>query len=184
MELTGVALDVAALEALSNRLRERIRELETEIYALAGEEFNISSPQQLQRILFDKLKLAPDRRKRTKTGFSTNAEVLAGLSEHEIVAHLLEYRELTKLKGTYIDALPKLVEPPHGAGAHLLQPGGDGDRAAEQQRPEPAEHPHPPGAGGGDPARLHRRRRGTCCSRRTTRRSSCASWPTSRATSS
>ncbi len=110
VELTGVQVDCEALKALSNRLEARIGELETSIYALAGEEFNISSPQQLQRILFEKLQLPPDRRKRTKTGFSTDAEVLAGLSEYEIVAHLLEYRELTKLKGTYVDALPRLVE--------------------------------------------------------------------------
>lgn len=114
VELTGIAIDVAALEALSARLRARIRELETGIYALAGETFNISSPQQLQRILFEKLRLPPDRSKRTKSGFSTDAEVLNGLREHEIVALLLEYRELTKLKSTYIDALPKLVNPRTG----------------------------------------------------------------------
>jgi len=114
MELTGIAIDVAALGALSSRLRERIRELETDIHALAGEAFNIASPQQLQRLLFEKLKLAPDKRRRTKTGYSTGAEVLEGLSEHEIVAKVLEYRELTKLKGTYVDALPKLVNPRTG----------------------------------------------------------------------
>ena len=114
MELTGIAIDVGALEALSSRLRERIRELETDIHALAGEAFNIASPQQLQRILFEKLKLAPDKSRRTKTGYSTGAEVLEGLSEHEIVAKVLEYREFTKLRGTYVDALPKLVNPRTG----------------------------------------------------------------------
>jgi DNA polymerase-1 len=114
MELTGVALDVQALESLSSRLGERIRELEAEIHTLAGEEFNIGSPRQLQRILFEKLGLSPTRKKRLKTGLSTDADVLATLSEHEIVQHVLEYRELTKLKGTYIDALPKLVNPRTG----------------------------------------------------------------------
>jgi len=114
MELTGVAIDAAALGCLSQRLGERVRALETDIHALAGEVFNIASPQQLQRILFDKLKLPPDRSRRTKTGFSTGAEVLARLNEHEIVAKILEYRELTKLKGTYVDALPQLVNPRTG----------------------------------------------------------------------
>jgi len=114
MEITGIALDTDVLAALSSRLGERIRELETEIYALAGEEFTISSPKQLRHILFEKLGLPPDKTRRTKTGYSTDAEVLAGLSEHEIVAKILEYREVTKLKSTYLDTLPKLVDPDTG----------------------------------------------------------------------
>jgi len=114
MELTGVAVDVAALEALSARLGERARELEREIHALAGEEFNIISPKQLRFILFEKLGLPPDRTRRTKTGYSTDADALAGLTDFEIVAKILEYREVTKLKSTYVDALPRLVDPATG----------------------------------------------------------------------
>ncbi len=114
MELTGIAVDTEVLSDLSAQLGARIRELETEIYALAGEEFTISSPKQLRRILFEKLGLPPDKTRRTKTGYSTDAEVLAGLSDHEIVAKILEYREATKLKSTYLDALPKLVDPETG----------------------------------------------------------------------
>ena len=114
MEQIGVAIDVPALEALSARLGGRVAELERDIHALAGEEFTIGSPKQLQRILFEKLKLPPDKTKRTKTGFSTDADVLTGLSEHEIVSRILEYREITKLKSTYVDALPRLVNPETG----------------------------------------------------------------------
>ena len=111
MERTGVAVDASALEALSSRLGERAKELESEIYRLAGEEFTIGSPKQLRRILFEKLGLPPDKSRRTKTGYSTDADVLAGLGEHEIVASILEYREVTKLKSTYVDALPRLIDP-------------------------------------------------------------------------
>ena len=111
MELIGVALDLPALEALSERLGAEARDLERDIHARAGEEFNIGSPKQLRHILFEKLGLPPDRTRRTKTGYSTDAEVLAGLSEHEIVAKILKYREITKLKSTYVDALPRLVNP-------------------------------------------------------------------------
>jgi DNA polymerase-1 len=114
MELTGVAVDVDALAALGERLAARAKELEADIYGLAGEEFNIGSPKQLRQILFEKLGLPPDRTKRTKTGYSTGAEVLAGLSEHEIAVKILDYREVTKLKSTYVDALPRLVNAETG----------------------------------------------------------------------
>ncbi|MCJ7822902.1 MAG: DNA polymerase, partial [Armatimonadetes bacterium] len=92
MERVGVAVDLPALEAFSDRLGARAGELEREIHALAGEEFNIGSPKQLRTILFDKLGLPPDKTRRTKSGYSTDAEVLAGLSDFEIVAKTLEYR--------------------------------------------------------------------------------------------
>ncbi len=113
MELTGVAVDGEWLNALSERLDARIRDLEVEIYGLAGMEFNIGSSKQLQTVLFEKLGLPA--MKKTKTGYSTDAETLAMLAPaHEIVAKILEYRELTKLRSTYADALPKLVNPATG----------------------------------------------------------------------
>ncbi len=114
MELTGIAVDCEVLAALSDRLGARAGELEREIHILAGEEFNIGSPLQLRHILFEKLGLPPDKTKRTKSGYSTAANVLAGLSQYEIVGNILEYREITKLKSTYVDALPPLVNPATG----------------------------------------------------------------------
>ena len=113
MEQAGILLDRPHLAVLSESLGERIREREREVYQLAGEEFTINSPKQLQRILFEKLGLR--RGKRTKTGYSTGADTLAALAEeHAIVALVLEYREYTKLKSTYVDALPRLVEASTG----------------------------------------------------------------------
>jgi DNA polymerase-1 len=110
MELKGVLLDTEYLGELSKILEVSLSQIEGSIYNLAGETFNINSPKQLAYILFEKLKLPPI--KKTKTGYSTDAEVLAQLAnESEICARLLEYRELTKLKSTYVDALPKLVNP-------------------------------------------------------------------------
>jgi len=108
MEMTGVALDIAYLQQLSRELYERCNELERQIHDLAGYPFNINSTQQLGSLLFEQLKLPPV--KRTKTGFSTDAGVLETLrGKHPIIDLLLEYRHLTKLKSTYIDALPQLV---------------------------------------------------------------------------
>lgn len=113
MEMEGVKVDTAFLGTLSSRYAERVTELEEAIYREAGERFNLGSTQRLREILFDKLKLAPSRR--TKTGFSTDADVLEGLSgEHPVVTLLLEWRQLTKLKSTYVDALPRLVNPGTG----------------------------------------------------------------------
>lgn len=110
MELRGVLIDTDYLAELSKILEASLSQIEREIYNLAGEVFNINSPKQLAYILFEKLKLPPV--KKTKTGYSTDAEVLTQLSgENEICAKLLEYRELTKLKNTYVDALPKLINP-------------------------------------------------------------------------
>ncbi len=114
MEEAGVAVDCSVLKDLSDKLGARAAELQADIHAIAGEEFNIASPAQLRHILFEKLGLPPDKTKRTKTGYSTAADVLAALSEYEIVAKILEYREVTKLKSTYVDALPPLVHPETG----------------------------------------------------------------------
>lgn len=113
MELAGVNVDMEWLNRLSVLLGERIAILEREIYALTGTDFNIGSPKQLQMILFEKLGLPSS--KKTKTGYSTDADTLNALAPaHEIVAKILEYRELTKLKSTYADSLPKLINPNTG----------------------------------------------------------------------
>ena len=113
MELAGVALDVEWMSRLAKQLEERIYLLEKKIYDLAGMEFNIGSTRQLQSVLFDKMGLQAG--KKTKTGYSTDAETLAQLAPaHEIVAKILEYRELAKLKSTYADSLPKLINPRTG----------------------------------------------------------------------
>ncbi len=110
MEQQGMAVDADYLRNLSAEICRRLEELEGKIYIQAGEEFNINSPQQLSKILFDKLQL-PEVRK-TKTGRSTDARVLEELSyHHEIVALLLHYRQLAKLEGTYLSGLIELVDP-------------------------------------------------------------------------
>ncbi len=113
MENHGVALDVDYLQTMSAELEARLAELQKIIYEMAGEEFNINSTQQLAKILFEKLNLPVVRR--TKTGYSTDAAVLEKLAqEHELPRKLLEYRELSKLKSTYVDALPRLINPRTG----------------------------------------------------------------------
>ena len=109
MEATGIGLDHAALRSTGAELGRRIGELEAEIAAVAGYDFNIGSTQQLARFLYDELGLASGRR--TKTGRSTDADTLESLrAEHSVVDLVLEWRQLTKLKGTYVDALPELVD--------------------------------------------------------------------------
>ena len=113
MERTGVAVDEKMLHEMSRELGIRIDELVSEIYSLAGTRFNINSPRQLGEVLFDKLGLP--RAKKTKTGYSTDAEVLESLAgQHEIVARLLEYRQLVKLRSTYVDGLKSQIDPSSG----------------------------------------------------------------------
>ncbi len=110
MEREGVALDRGLLEVLSRESEEKIRGMSAQLFALAGGEFNLNSPKQLAQILFEKFGLPTG--KKTKTGFSTDEEELTRLSSrHELPALILEYRQLAKLKSTYIDALPGLVDP-------------------------------------------------------------------------
>ncbi len=109
MEQYGVRVDQGYLGQLSHVFGNRLKELEQEIWALAGEEFNINSPKQLAVILFDKLQL-PVLKRTPKKEPSTDASVLEELSsQHEAVAKILEFRQLTKLKGTYVDSLPELI---------------------------------------------------------------------------
>ena len=110
MEEVGIKLDVDQLSALSKELETQMSGMVKRIQTLAGTEFNLNSPKQLAEILFDRLGLKPI--KKTKTGYSTNEEVLQQLAlQHELPAEILNYRQLTKLKSTYIDALPRLVHP-------------------------------------------------------------------------
>lgn len=115
MERNGVSIDVAALQESSASLEAEIKILEQEIYKKAGREFNIASPKQLGEVLFDELKIIKNPKK-TKTGqYATGEEILSKLAEeHEIVADILEIRELQKLKSTYVDALPALLSPIDG----------------------------------------------------------------------
>ena len=115
MEMNGVCLDTASLAETSKQFTTRMNEIEQRIYELAGEQFNIASPKQVGEILFDKLKIV-EKAKKTKTGqYVTSEEVLQQLkNKHEIVADILEHRGLKKLIGTYIDALPKLINPRTG----------------------------------------------------------------------
>ena len=109
MELQGLKLDRDLLGRISERVREEVLTLEQEIYALAGQEFHIGSPQQLAEVLFESLGLS--RKRRGKTGYSTDARVPQAIrDEHEIIPKIERYRELTKLAQTYLDALPDLVD--------------------------------------------------------------------------
>ncbi|MDO8692093.1 MAG: DNA polymerase I [Dehalococcoidia bacterium] len=113
MEMHGVALDVDLLGRMSVSLGEQLREKEAAIYREVGHQFNINSPLQLSSILFEELRLPGQ--KRTKTGYSTDAVVLEGLKgAHPVIGLLLDYRQLSKLKSTYVDALPALVHPRTG----------------------------------------------------------------------
>jgi len=113
MEREGLKLDAERLAEVGAGFGERIETLEREIFELAGEEFTIGSPQQVGRVLFEKLELT--RKRRGKTGYSTDARVLAQIrEEHPIVEKIESWRELTKLKNTYLDSLPDLIDPETG----------------------------------------------------------------------
>lgn len=113
METEGVGLDKDYLKIMSKEINSRISLLTKEIYQIAGAEFNLNSPQQVGEILFEKLSLPPQ--KKTKTGYSTDQSSLMKLiDDHPIISKIIEYRELAKLKTTYIDTLPELVNPRTG----------------------------------------------------------------------
>jgi DNA polymerase-1 len=117
MEMEGVSLDIGFLQKMSGELSARLAEIEGQVYEAVGTPFNLNSPQQLSDALFNRLKLAPpDRTQRTSSGFySTSADVLDSLrGKHPAVDWVLEYRELSKLKSTYLDALPLEVNPKTG----------------------------------------------------------------------
>src|SRR5690606_33482103 len=111
IEEHGITIDLPYLRALTDEVNGLIAGIERDIYELAGSELNLGSPKQLGALLFDKLGLRADKMRKTKTGgFSTSYEVLETMVEdHAIIPRIMEHRELVKLKGTYLDALPPLV---------------------------------------------------------------------------
>ncbi|MFW0862736.1 MAG: DNA polymerase I [Candidatus Komeilibacteria bacterium] len=115
MELTGIKIDEKFLNSMNKDLTKRIKSIEQKIYKLAGEEFNVASPKQLKEILFEKLNVSTAGLKKTKTGFSTDAaqlEKMKGL--HPIIDLISDFREYSKLKNTYLDALPELINSKTG----------------------------------------------------------------------
>ena len=115
MERAGVRVDPKALETMSNAMEKEVRRLEKEIWELAGLEFNVNSPTQLAEILFDKLNLQPPARRGKGKVRSTAADILEEMAgQHALPGKVIEYREIAKLKSTYVDALPKLIHPETG----------------------------------------------------------------------
>ncbi len=111
IEQNGIMVDTKFLKKMGSQVGARLKEIETKIYKLSGAKFNIASPLQLKEILFEKLKISTQGLGRTKTGVSTAAEELEKLKgHHKIIDYIIEFRELAKLKSTYLDALPKLVD--------------------------------------------------------------------------
>ena len=182
MEAVGVALDLEALAAAGREFGAEIDAARAEIYVDVGHEFNLGSPKQLEQVLFFELDLP--KGKRTKTGYSTDASVLEELRPaHPMIDKLLEWRIYTKLRSTYVEALPTLIAADGRLHTTFHQAVASTGRLLVVG-PEPPEHPDPDRARAADPAGVRRRRRRTwCCSPPTTRRSSCGSSPTCRATS-
>jgi DNA polymerase-1 len=115
MERVGIRVDRKELDKMSQSMEKEVRRLEKEIWKLAGSEFNVNSPTQLAEILFDKLNLQPNPRRGKAKARSTAVDILEELSaQHELPARIIEYREIAKLKSTYVDALPKLIHPETG----------------------------------------------------------------------
>ncbi len=115
IERTGIRVDPAALDKMSRSMEKEVRRLEKEIWNLAGLEFNVNSPTQLAEILFDKLNLRPPGRRSKAKIRSTAADILEEMAnQHELPAKVIEYREIAKLKSTYVDSLPKLIHPETG----------------------------------------------------------------------
>ena len=113
MESEGVAIDVPYLKQMQDELGGQLAAIESEVEQVAGQKFNLNAPQQLAKVLFEDLRLPVG--KRTKTGYSTDADTLEALREkHPIIGLILEHRQLSKLKSTYVDALPQLVDPLSG----------------------------------------------------------------------
>ncbi|MBK8012508.1 MAG: hypothetical protein IPK13_14245 [Deltaproteobacteria bacterium] len=156
IELSGVRIDVDRLKALSKTFSAQLKTLEQACFEAAGVEFNLGSPKQLQKILFEDLGLKVI--KRTKTGPSTDHEVLEALAaEHPLPQRVLEHRQMQKLQSTYVEALPKMVCPATGRVHTVLSQTSAATGRLASNDPEPPEHPHSYGARTRAPARLCRR---------------------------
>ena len=182
MERTGIGIDPGVLRKMSAEMGVQIRDLTRRIYEEANCEFNLNSPRQLGEVLFEKMNL-PHKQKLKKSGqYSTAVEVLEELAEsYALPRMILEYRQLAKFKSTYVDVIPKLIDPTDIPTAHVIQPDGRRDRPAVEQQSEPAEHSGADGTRDGRFAERLCRSRDGGLSRRTIRRWSCGSSRISRA---
>ena len=159
MERNGVLIDSSKLARQSHELGEKIMAIEKQAFELAGQPFNLASPKQLQEILFDKLGI-PSKKKTATGSPSTDEEVLQELAlDYPLPKILLEHRGMAKLKSTYTDKLPQMVNRQDRPRAHQLLAGGGGDRAPGLQRSQPAEHPDPHTRRPPHPRSVHRARR-------------------------
>ena len=160
MELAGIMLDVHALGAFSAELGTTLDRLVSEIYELAGCEFNIDSPPQLRTILFERLQISPRGVRRGKTGLSTDVDVLTRLAEqHPLPAKLLELPRALEAQVDLRRRAPGSRRPGDRAPAHFVQPDRGGYRALVELRSEPAEHPHSHRRGAAHPRGVRRRAR-------------------------
>ena len=174
MEQRGISIDRQVLARLSGEFAKESERLEGEIQKIAGEPINPGSPKQLGDVLFGTLGLPGGTK--TKTGaWSTSASILEDLAEqgHELPQKILDWRQVSKLRSTYTDALPNYVHPKTQRVHTSYALAATTDRTALVVRAEPAEHPDPQRAGPQNPPRLHRRPRATSSSPPTIRRSNC-----------
>ena len=146
MEYEGVKIDVDFLNDYSKELEKEAKKSEEAVYQQAGVRFNLSSPKQLGEVLFEKLQLDP-KAKKTKTGqYATGEDVLLKLANQKSIAdNILAYREYTKLKSTYVDSLPLLINQKNRPRSHNLRTGSGRHGKTGQQQSKPAKHPDPHG---------------------------------------
>ena len=176
MERWGIRVDVGRLAAMSSEMDTRLAALTSAIHELAGREFNVDSPKQLREVLFDELGLKPGKKTAKSKVASTDAQTLEEL-DHPIAAQLLEYRELSKLKGTYVDALPRLVHPDSGRVHTSYQPTGAATGRLSSNEPNLQNIPARTAEGRRIRSAFVPRRGAWSSWPRITRRSNCACWP-------
>ena len=180
IEWNGILLDVPVLESMSVDMAKQQEKLTTRIYELADCEFNINSPKQLGRSAVRETQPSPAPAScGSPVSTPTAVEVLEELAHsYELPRLVLDYRQLSKFKSTYVDVSAQADRAEHEAVAHLVQPGRGRDGPSFEQQPEPTEHPDPLGHGTGNPERVHPTRRHDDAFGPTIRRWNCASWPT------